>query len=237
MGRSLAEIEDSGAGPRRDPRPQIKAAHAEWMAQWSDRFEDRESPLSPYHVIGELMRAVDLDETIVTHDSGFPRDQTAPFWKSRPGGYYIGWGKSTQLGYGLGLAYGAKLASPQKQVINIMGDAAVGMAGMDFETAARNDIGVLTVILNNEVMSGYEKHMPTAVEKWRADRLGGDYAAMGRALGVEGERIGEHDQLAPAFRRGLAAAAHDRPYILEIMTRPEPVMSNYLQRFGLEQLN
>ena len=237
LGQVLAEIEGSDANPRRDPRAQIKDAHAEWMGQWSDRFADRGSPLSPYHVIGELMAAVDLDETIVTHDSGFPRDQTAPFWRSRPGGYYIGWGKSTQLGYGLGLAYGAKLACPRKQVINIMGDAAVGMAGMDFETAARNHIGVLTVILNNGVMSGYGKHMPTAVEKWQADQLGGDYAALGRALGVESERICEHDQLAAAFQRGLAAAADDRPYILEIMTRPDPVMSNYLQQFGLEQLN
>ena len=233
----LAEIGDADTASRPDPRPQIAAARAEWMGEWSDRFADRESPLSPYHVIGELMAAVDLDETIVTHDSGFPRDQTAPFWKSRPGGYYIGWGKSTQLGYGLGLAYGAKLACPQKQVLNIMGDAAVGMAGMDFETAARNRIGVLSVILNNGVMSGYGKHMPTAVERWQADRLGGDYAALGKALGVEGERVSRHDELAPAIGRGLAAAGQDRPYILEVMTRPDPVMSNYLQQFGLEQLN
>ena len=60
---------------------------------------------------------------------------------------------------------------------------------------------------------------------------------MGRALGVESERVCEHDELAAAFQRGLAAAADDRPYILEIMTRPDPVMSNYLQQFGLEQLN
>ena len=48
---------------------------------------------------------------------------------------YLGWGKSTQLGYGLGLALGAKLAAPEKHVINIMGDAAFGMAGLDLETA------------------------------------------------------------------------------------------------------
>ena len=222
---------------RRDPRPAIAAARREWMAQWNDRFADKASPLNPYHVIGELMSAVDPDETIVTHDSGFPRDQTAPFWNSRPGGYYIGWGKSTQLGYGLGLAYGAKLALPDKNVVNIMGDTAVGMAGMDFETAARNRIGVLTVILNNGVMSGYMKYMPTAVTRWQSDHLGGDYAALGRALGVESERVEEHSQLAGAFKRGLAAGREGRPFILEVVTRPDPVMSNYLQQYGLEQLN
>ncbi|MDE2862596.1 MAG: thiamine pyrophosphate-binding protein, partial [Chloroflexota bacterium] len=164
LGQVLAEVDGAHPSPRPDPRPQIKAAHAEWMAQWSDRFADRASPLSPYHVIGELMAAVDLDETIVTHDSGFPRDQTAPFWKSRPGGYYLGWGKSTQLGYGLGLALGAKMAAPDKTVINIMGDAAFGMAGLDIETAARSNIGTLTIILNNGVMTHYYDHFPHATE-------------------------------------------------------------------------
>ena len=233
----LAELGQVATPSRPDPRPAIAAAHAEWMTQWADRFQDSDSPLSPYHVIGALMAATDPDETIVTHDSGFPRDQTAPFWKSRPGGYYIGWGKSTQLGYGLGLAYGAKLACPGKNVINIMGDTAVGMAGMDFETAARNRIGVLTLILNNGVMSGYSKHMPTAVSRWQSDQLGGDYTALGAALGVEGERVTEHSQLAGAIARGLAAAADERPFILEVITRPDPIMSNYLQQFGLEQLN
>ncbi len=237
LGQLLAELDGIDPRSRPDPRSEVASAHAEWMAQWSDRFEDAGSPLNPYHVIGQLMAAVDPDETIVTHDSGFPRDQTAPFWKSRPGGFYIGWGKSTQLGYGLGLAYGAKLASPQKHVVNIMGDTAVGMAGMDFETAARNRIGVLTVILNNGVMSGYGRHMPTAVDRWQSDHLGGDYAALGAALGVASERVTEHAQLAGAFKRGLAAGMDDRPYILEVITRPDPVMSNYLQQFGLEQLN
>jgi len=51
---------------------------------------------------------------------------------------YLGWGKTTQLGYGLGLAMGAKLAEPRKLSVNVMGDAAIGFTGMDFETAVRN---------------------------------------------------------------------------------------------------
>ena len=50
----------------------------------------------------------------------------------------MGWGKSTQLGYGLGITMGAKLAAPKKLCVNVMGDAAIGMTGMDIETAARN---------------------------------------------------------------------------------------------------
>jgi hypothetical protein len=49
----------------------------------------------------------------------------------------MGWGKSHQLGTGLGLAIGAKVGAPDKMCVNFMGDAAFGMTGLDFETAAR----------------------------------------------------------------------------------------------------
>ncbi len=51
-------------------------------------------------------------DTIITHDAGSPRDELSPFWQTTAPHTYIGWGKSTQLGYGLGLAMGAKLARP-----------------------------------------------------------------------------------------------------------------------------
>ena len=86
------------------------------------------------------MRTVDRDNVIMTHDSGSPREQMMPFWETTTAGSYMGWGKSTQLGYGLGITMGAKLAAPDKLCVNVMGDAAIGMTGMDIETAARNRI-------------------------------------------------------------------------------------------------
>ena len=100
-------------------------------------------------MLTELASTIDVSNTIITHDSGYPRDQFSPFWKPVNPWGYIGWGKSTQLGYGLGLAIGAKMAKPEKHVINIMGDAAFGMAGLDIETAVRSNIPILTVVLNN----------------------------------------------------------------------------------------
>src|ERR1041384_4110200 len=75
-------------------------------------------PISPYRVIWDLMHNVDLANTIITHDAGSPRDQISPFWEPVAPLSYIGWGKTTQLGYGLGLAMGAKLAHPEKLCIN-----------------------------------------------------------------------------------------------------------------------
>ncbi len=175
----------------------------------------------------ELANAVDAANTIITHDSGYPREQIVPFWQSVTPRGYIGWGKSTQLGYGLGLAMGAKLAAPEKQVINVMGDAAFGMAGMDIETASRANIGILTVILNNGVMTHYADHFPHAAEHWGSNKLGGDYAKVAEGLGAYSEQVKTPDQIGAAIRRGIEANKNGQPAVLEMMTKEEETIPRY----------
>ncbi len=119
------------------------------MAEWLPRLTSEDKPLSPYRVIWDLMHIADVPNTIITHDAGSPRDELSPFWKSTTPLSYIGWGKTTQLGYGLGLAMGAKLAHPDKLCVNFWGDAAIGMTGMDFETCVRAKIPILSILFNN----------------------------------------------------------------------------------------
>ena len=116
---------------------------------------------------------------------------------------------------------GAKLAEPDKQVINVMGDAAFGMAGMDVETATRAEIPILTVILNNGVMTHYHDHFPYAAERWQSNRLGGDYAKVAEGLGAYAEKVTTPDQLAPAIKRAIAANQEGRPALLEAITKEE----------------
>ena len=104
-------------------------------------------------MIWDLLHTVDVSRTIITHDAGSPRDQLSPFWECVTPLSYIGWGKTTQLGYGLGLAMGAKLAHPDRLCVNVWGDAAIGFTGMDFETAVRERIPILSVLLNNFSMA------------------------------------------------------------------------------------
>ena len=82
---------------------------------------EHEVPLSPYRVIWDLLHTVDLANTIITHDAGSPRDQLSPFWETTAPLTYIGWGKTTQLGYGLGYAMGAKLAQPEQALHQRLG--------------------------------------------------------------------------------------------------------------------
>ena len=217
------------SGRRRDgtTAAEIASIKAEWLAEWMPRLTSDDIPISPYRVVWELNNGLDKANSIVTHDSGNPRDQIVPFYEATTPRGYLGWGNSTQLGAGLGYAMGAKLAAPEKTVVNLMGDTAVGMCGTDFETASRNRIGTITVIINNGAMGGYEKNIPIAVEKYGSKFLTGDYTKMADSLGCHAETITQPGDVAPALARAQEIASGGQPVVLEIITREEPVFSRY----------
>ena len=133
----------------------------------------------------------------------------------------MSWGKSTQLGYGLGLSIGAKLAAPEKQVVNIMGDAAFGMSGLDLETAVRSEIPILTVVLNNAKMTAYDDYMPEATKRYQSNLLGGNYAKIAEGLGAHRERVDTPGNLAAAIKRAEAANREGQAALLEVLTKVE----------------
>jgi acetolactate synthase-1/2/3 large subunit len=178
-------------------------------------------------VIWDLLHTVDVANTIITHDAGSPRDQLSPFWKAVTPLSYIGWGKSTQLGYGLGLAMGAKLAHPDTLCINVWGDAAIGMTGMDFETAVRERIPILSILLNNFSMAMELPVMKVATEKYRSTDISGHYADMARAFGGYGERVTQPGEIVPAIRRGIRKTQEGIPVLLEFLTCKELACSQY----------
>jgi thiamine pyrophosphate-dependent acetolactate synthase large subunit-like protein len=218
----LAEVKDRLKGK---PRGRLAAVTGEiarlkqeWLAQWMPRLTQKTAPLSPYRVIWDLMHTVDVANTIITHDAGSPRDQISPFWEPVEPLTYIGWGKTTQLGYGLGLAMGAKLAHPDKLCVNFWGDAAIGFTGMDFETAVRERIPILSVLSNNFSMAIELKVMKTATQKYRSTDISGNYADFAKALGGYGERVSQPDDIVPAIRRAVAKTREGVPALLEFIT-------------------
>jgi acetolactate synthase-1/2/3 large subunit len=120
---------------------------------------------------------------------------------------------------------GAKLARPDMLCVNVWGDAAIGMTGMDFETAVRERIPILSILFNNFSMAIEIPVMPVATEKYRATDISGDYAAFARALGGYGERVTEPGQIVPAIRRALRAIEDGTPALLEFITGKELAIS------------
>jgi len=207
---------------------EIAAMRKSWLAQWLPKLTSSDTPLSPYRVIWDVLHTVDVKNTIITHDAGSPRDQLSPFWVATEPLSYIGWGKTTQLGYGLGLTMGAKLVHPDKLCVNVWGDAAIGFTGMDFETAVRERIPILSILLNNFSMAIEIPIMPISTEKYRATDISGDYAAMARAFGGYGERVTDPKEIVPAIRRGIEQTRKGTPALLEFITQKETAISRYL---------
>jgi len=223
----LSELASLVPSPR-DPHKvvaEISAQREPWLAKWLPKLTSNDAPLNPYRVLWDLQHTVDRDNTIITHDAGSPRDQLSPFWKATTPLSYLGWGKTTQLGYGLGLAMGAKLAAPEKLCMNVWGDAAIGFTGMDFETAVRERIPIMSILLNNFSMAIELKVMPVSTEKYRSTDISGDYAAMARAFGGYGERVTEPAEIVPAIKRGIEKTKAGIPVLLEFITSKETEVS------------
>ncbi|MFN8526514.1 MAG: thiamine pyrophosphate-requiring protein [Chloroflexota bacterium] len=199
----------------------IKKTNEAWVEQWTPKLTDNSAPISPYRVMWDLLHTVDVANTIVTHDAGSPRDQISPFWKCTAPLSYIGWGKTTQLGYGLGLAMGAKLAHPEKLCVNFWGDAAIGFTGMDFETAVRERIPILSILSNNFSMAIELPIMQQATEKYRSTDISGNYADMAKAFGGYGERVTDPKDIVPAIRRGIQKTQEGVPALIEFITQKD----------------
>jgi acetolactate synthase-1/2/3 large subunit len=204
---------------------EVRAVKEKWLGEWMPRLTSDEAPLNPYRVIWDVMHNIDRQNAIVTHDSGGPRNQIVPFWEAIAPGSYLGWGKSTQLGFGLGATMGAKLAAPEKLCLNFMGDAAIGMVGMDFETAVRNRIATLTIVLNNGTMATERSHVPVAEERYQVLTQGGDYATVARGLGGWSERVTRPEEIVPALKRAIAVTEGGNPALLEFITKDETAAS------------
>ncbi len=217
-----------GGRKRREVRDQIIAEKQAFLDKWMPKLTSDEQPISPYRVVWDLMKTVNRDKTVMTHEAGSPRDQTTPFWEAIVPHGYMGWGKTTQLGMSLGLMQGAKLANADWTCVHVMGDAAIGMTGMDFETAARLKIGTITIVLKNALMGGYSKHHPNAAKKFQIELLGGDYAAMANALSGHGETISDPAELVPAYERAIEKADQGIPVLLQVITKEELEMAKDL---------
>jgi acetolactate synthase I/II/III large subunit len=207
---------------------EIKALKDEFMKEWAPRLNSDETPINPYRVIRDLQKALDMNNTIITHDSGNPRDQMVPFWEPVIPGGYIGWGKSTTLGQGMGLAMGAKLANPGRTCVWVGGDAAIGMVGMDFEVAARENIPILAIILNNSVLGGYGAHFPVASPKYGLNILSGNYPKFAEALGAGfTANVTQPAEIIPTIQAAVKSLTSGKPALVNMVTAEVPVFPIY----------
>ena len=226
------KTDGSGAGDRSEVEANVAAVWAEWMAEWSPVLNSDEEPISYYRVIQALNETLDAENSIVTHDAGAPRDSIVPFYTATLSHSYVGWGKTTHLGFGIPLMIGAKMAEPDKFCLNLMGDGAFGMSGTDIETSTRSGAAITTVLLNNSAMATYSG--PTqgtigaeAREQYGVSTMQGDYAKIAEGMGAVGLHVNKVAELAPALKEAQRLNASGRTVLIDVKANVEDRRSRF----------
>ena len=205
----------------------VAAARAAWLADWTDLLESDATPLNTYRVIHEIDQNIDSENSTVTHDAGAPRDSMVPFFTATTPHSYIGWGKTTHLGMGIPLMIGAKLAHPERFCLNLMGDGAFGMSGLDLETSVREQLPITTVILHNGGMATYPGGFPNARERFNFSSMGGDYARIAEGLGATGLRVNSPDEMGPAILEARTLNAAGTTVLIDVQSDFEARKSRF----------
>jgi thiamine pyrophosphate-dependent acetolactate synthase large subunit-like protein len=113
-----AQLGPNGRKGKTNVAAEIATIKQQWMSEWTDILRSDDVPINTYRVIGELERILDKENSIVTHDAGAPRDSIMPFYTATIPHSYVGWGKTTHLGYGIPLMIG-RGTKPDKFCLNL----------------------------------------------------------------------------------------------------------------------
>ena len=218
---------DNGIGDTLKTQSEIAETKTTWLNEWSALLDSDEEPLNTYRVINEINKNLDLENSIVTHDAGAPRDSIVPFFNATTPHSYVGWGKTTHLGFGIPLMIGAKMANPDRFCLNLMGDGAFGMSGTDIETAARSGFAITTVLLNNGGMATYPGGFPTAREKYGVSHMNGDYAKIAEGMGAVGITVEKVSEMAPALQEAQRLNADGQTVLIDVHSNMEARKSQY----------
>jgi thiamine pyrophosphate-dependent acetolactate synthase large subunit-like protein len=226
VGRIAAQI---GSGTHRNEAlvAEIADVRAQFQVKYAPLLASDEVPINPYRVYGDLIKTIDLRNSFVTHDSGNTRDQLSTVYEALIPRGFLGWGNVSTLGFSLAAVAAAKLAYPERQCVNVTGDAGVGYMLGNFEALVRHEIGVTTIHINNGGFAGYGPgfwgpgHDPYTCEL--CGHAVADMSEAARAMGCYAEDVTEPAEIIPALRRAFAENEGGRPAYLEFICRPYPV--------------
>ena len=193
--------------------------HPQWIAEIQEMKKQypmayHEDILSGPSIIEEIYRVTKGDAIICT-DVGQHQMWAAQYYKYTSPRTLLTSGGLGTMGYGLGAAMGAKCGRPEKTVINVAGDGCFRMNMNELATAARYNIPVIQLVLNNHVLG--------MVRQWQNLFYGRRYSAtilddnvdfvkLAEALGAEGMRITKREEVAPALEKAIALG---RPVVID----------------------
>ncbi|MFL5821858.1 MAG: acetolactate synthase [Solirubrobacteraceae bacterium] len=216
---TLSALGSTAAGADHEPWiSHLRSVEQEKRAGEAADLADSRAPLHPMRIYGELASMLDRN-AVVVGDGGDFVSYAGRVVNSYEPGCWVDPGPYGCLGSGPGYALAAKLAHPDRQVVLLAGDGALGFSGMELDTLARHGVPVVVVIGNNGIWA-LEKHPMEAIYGYSvaADlRPETRYDVVAEALGCHGELVSTPDELRPALERAFGCGG---PAVVNVLTDP-----------------
>ena len=201
---------------------------AEWLARIADRkqefplhYEDpKDGKLAPQLVIQEIDRLTAHDAIICTDVGQHQMWATQYYTYTYPRQFVSSGGLGT-MGFGLPASIGAKIAFPDRTVIDISGDGGFQMTMQELATAVSDDVPVVVCILNNGYLGMVRQWQDLFWSKrysFTCMEVQPDFKLLAEAFGAVGMRVTDKDQVEPALREAIASG---RPAVIDFKTSPE----------------
>ncbi len=192
--------------------------HAEWMEHIADYQKQYPMTYPPVGLSGPYMieKIYEMaNDAIIVTEVGQHQMWAAQYFKYRKPRTLLTSGGLGTMGYGLGAAIGAQTANPDKQVVNIAGDGCFRMNMNELATAARQNLPLIEVIVNNHVLGMVRQWQTLFYEKHYSATVlddGVDYVKLAEAMGAEARRVATREEFEAAFKEALACK---KPFVID----------------------
>lgn len=187
------------------PREEWFKEIAQWKAKHPFKYDTKKDVIKPQYVIEELYKQTRGDAIVCT-GVGQHQMWSAQFYKYSTPRQFISSGGLGTMGFGLPAAIGAKLACPNKIVVDIDGDSSFNMTLTELSTAVMYKVPIKVVLINNGYMG--------MVRQWQelfygrrysqSSLVNPDFANLARAFGCVGITVDKKDQVSGAIKQMLA---------------------------------
>jgi sugar phosphate isomerase/epimerase len=221
-----AKLHVPGGMQRPKLASEISTVRSAFVAGNLEHAQSDAFPMRPERILADV-RAVLPRDALITTDVGWNKNGVGQqFPILEPGTIFTPGGLAT-MGFGAPAALGAKLASPKRSVVALVGDGGFGQNPALLATAFEQDIAVVWVIMNNfafGTIAGLEKaHFGTTfgtVFEKDGKPYSPDYAAIAKAYGIDGLKVTRAAEFRPALERALKSG---KPFVLDVAMQNEPV--------------
>jgi acetolactate synthase-1/2/3 large subunit len=178
---------------------------AKYKKEFAPKMDFNDMPLKPQKIIMEIMKVLKADDIVVTEVGQCQMWAMHYLERSKPRTFISSGGLGT-MGFGFPAAMGAKVAAPEKNVIDIAGDGSFLMNSQELATVVTEDIPVVAAVFNNRYLGMVRQWQELFYDRrYSAVDLGTspDFVKLAEAYGAKGIRVEKPKDIAPAVREAF----------------------------------